>query len=55
MPGTFGLSLANYAHFTSPIRRYADLIVHRALITACCLGAMMACSARRHRQLEETA
>ncbi|QYX57695.1 ribonuclease R [Roseovarius sp. SCSIO 43702] len=30
----FGLSLRAYAHFTSPIRRYADLIVHRALITA---------------------
>ncbi|MFQ5626735.1 MAG: ribonuclease R family protein, partial [Methyloligellaceae bacterium] len=52
--GHFGLNLRRYAHFTSPIRRYADLIVHRALIRALALGPD-GITSREIDELEETA
>ena len=53
--GHFGLNLAKYAHFTSPIRRYADLIVHRALIRGLELGGGGGLTDREIKILSEIA
>jgi ribonuclease R len=52
--GHFGLNLARYSHFTSPIRRYADVTIHRALIRALKLGDDGAAEAEEGRY-DETA
>ncbi|CAG1011039.1 MAG: ribonuclease R [Rhizobiaceae bacterium] len=52
--GHFGLNLRRYAHFTSPIRRFADLVVHRALIASLGLGNDGLTRSEEER-LEETA
>jgi len=52
--GHFGLALQAYAHFTSPIRRYADLIVHRALVSGHGWGKD-GLSADETNRLEDTA
>ncbi|AMN42454.1 ribonuclease R [Rhodoplanes sp. Z2-YC6860] len=53
--GHFGLNLRRYAHFTSPIRRYADLVVHRGLIRAGRFGSDDLPESQDHAALAEVA
>lgn len=53
--GHFGLALTRYAHFTSPIRRYADLVVHRALVRALALGGPGGLDDHEMLRLDDTA
>lgn len=51
--GHFGLALKHYCHFTSPIRRYPDVLVHRAIIAKLQGGLSEKALEQRHREMPE--